>query len=421
VRPASRTPLRSALARRGRAFLIVGGIFIVAAYAFSRSEFLYAGSLLLGLPLLAVALVRFRQHRMAVNRRFSPAVAEAGNSVTVFAQIRNLAGHRTSEASWRDTWQWAPFSTEPARLRSISRNRGAADTANQVDINYVLTPPRRGVFDVGPLVVDVADPFQLVRGEVVVGETQKLVVTPRVAVLPFTGLSIAADDGSARALQRRNSGGGDDLMTREYRDGDPMRRVHWKATARHGELMVRLEEQRSRAQAHIVLETRRSGYRDTGLISVEHPESDSFEWAVAFAASLALHLQHSGFTVDVTETGYRQVASPEHPEEFLESLAAIGLVGGAHLPRLLANFAEPGRSRGSLFAIIADAEAPTIERLVSQRGQFDSALAIVVNPHNEVVIESLRHAGWACVAARPTDDIAAVWIAAAEVQEASRA
>ncbi len=394
---------------------------MIAAYAVLRGELLYAGGLLVGMPLLALAAVRFRRHRMGIARRFSPSVAEAGSGVIVKVEVRNLAAQRTGEATWRDEWPWYPFGTDPERLSPLARNRGRLGASSAIMVEYVLKPPRRGVFEIGPLVVDFGDPFRLARGEIVVGETQKLVVTPRVAELPATGQSIAADDGSARALQRRNSGGGDDLMTREYRDGDPLRRVHWKATARHGELMVRLEEQRSHAQARILLDTRRAGYRDAGLASAEQPESDSFEWAVAFSASLALHLGDAGFTVDVVETGYRQVASPEHRDEFLESLAAVQLVDGAQLPRLLGSSADPGRTLGSLFAVVADAESHTVDRLVTQRPQFASALAFVVNPHNEVVIGPLRDAGWTCIAVRPTDDLAEVWLAAAKLTESGRA
>jgi uncharacterized protein (DUF58 family) len=405
---------------------ILGVVMLVAAYPLSRVELLYAGSLLVGLPLVALLFVRLRKQRMGVARRFSPAVAEAGRAVGVAVEVRNLSAARTGEAMWRDEWPWAPFGTGASRLAPLGRHRATGGRSSATTVEYVLDPPRRGIFEIGPLVVEFADPFQLARGEIVVGGRQKLVVTPRVVALPVTGQSIAADEGSARALQRRNTGGEDELMTREYRYGDPLRRVHWRASAHHGELMVRQEEQRSHAQARILLDTRRAGYRDARRPTDEEPESDSFEWAVAFCASLALHLQRIGFTVELIETGYRQLTSPEHPEEFLESFAAVELIDapGIDAPGgrgLLSLLPDPGRSLGSVFAIVADAEGHTVDRLVAQRSQFDTAIAFVVNPHNELVIGPLRKAGWTCLAVRPTDDLAAVWRAAAEIREASRA
>ena len=49
-------------------------------------------------------------------------------------------------------------------------------------------------------------------------------------------------------------------MTREYRHGDPMRRVHWAATARHGELMVRQEESVTTPEATIILDQRLAAF-----------------------------------------------------------------------------------------------------------------------------------------------------------------
>ena len=406
------------LTRRGRILLILGVAAIVLAYPLTRTELLYLGSLLAGMSLLALAFVRLRRQRMGVARRFSPLVAEAGSPVAVAVEIRNLGGARTGEATWRDEWPWAPQGTPAAGLRALGRNRGGYGTDSAVRVHYVVDPPRRGIFEIGPLVVDFGDPFELARGEIVVGARQKLVVTPRVAILPMTGSSIAADEGSARALQRRNTGGDDELMTREYRHGDPMRRIHWRATAHHGELMVRQEEQRSHARARILLDTRRSAYRDAAVPVDHEPESDSFEWAVSFTASLALHLQRLGFTVEVIETGARQLDSPERPEDFLETLAAISLVDEPQRRGILALPPDPGRALGSVFAVVADAEPHTIDRLVSQRHQFDVAVAFIVNPHNERVFGPLRDAGWTCVAVRATDDLGAVWLAAAELTEA---
>ena len=52
--------------------------------------------------------------------------------------------------------------------------------------------------------------------------------------------------------------GEDDAPTREYRHGDDLRRVHWRSTARVGELMVRREEQPWESRATVVLDTRRA-------------------------------------------------------------------------------------------------------------------------------------------------------------------
>lgn len=396
-----------------------GALALIAAYALSRSELLSFASLLLGLPLIAMLTVRVRRRRMSARRRFSPAVAEAGMPVIVTVDVRNLAQSATGELSWREEWPWAPYGTKPARLPPLARDRGRPGQG-RATVSYELVPPRRGVFDIGPFVVEANDPFGVVRGELLVDSTHELVVTPRVVALSATGLSLEADDGLASAHQRLHSASGDDIMTREYRHGDALRRVHWKATARRGELMVRSEEQRSHAHATIVLDTRKSGHRDARPATREQPQSESFEWAVSFTASLALHLQGAGFTVEVIETAYPQLAQPAHYEEFLESLALVNLVDTAVPPHRLQLAPAAGYSRGSLFAVIADAESGTLHNLTTRRSHFDSARAFIVNPRSDRLVTTLQDAGWACSAVSDTDDLDTVWRAAMSQGEAGR-
>jgi uncharacterized protein (DUF58 family) len=267
-------------------------------------------------------------------------------------------------------------------------------------------------------VVELADPFGLATGAISIGQKQTMIVTPDVVPFSEGAVAIAADEGSTLVLQRRAIGGDDDITTREYRRGDAMRRVHWRASAHHGELMVRQEEQRSHAEAHLLVDTLRASYSDRVPSSPDEPESDSFEWAIAFAASLALHLQRSGFLVQMIETGRSQMAAVERPDEFLESLAAIELVDElADNVSLLATTQRPDRSQGSVFAVIADADPHTVERLLTQRASFDLAVAYLVTPHYEELAELLGSAGWTCIVVDPSDPVGLAWLALGTAQE----
>jgi uncharacterized protein (DUF58 family) len=273
------------------------------------------------------------------------------------------------------------------------------------------------------MLVDFSDPFGLAEGALTTGSTAELIVTPRVAPLAQGVVSIAADDGRTRMIQRSALGGEDDLMTREYRRGDALRRVHWRASAHHGELMVRQEEQRSHAEARLLLDTRRTNYSD--VVSRGGPEtveSESFEWAVSLTASLGVHLQRSGFVVQIIETGHRQVASPDRPEEFLESLASVALTDGGEAGELslLHGVQRPDRSQGSVFVVLSDADPETVERLVTQRHAFDLAVAFLVSPRNRALARTLTDAGWLCVTSYPGDPIHRAWLDLGVGQEVTR-
>ena len=278
-------------------------------------------------------------------------------------------------------------------------------------MRYELIPPTRGVFDVGPILLDFSDPFALADGALVAGIGEPLTVTPALVSLADGIVSISADEGPTRMLQRRALGGEDDLMTREYRRGDALRRVHWRASARAGQLMVRQEEQRSHAEARILLDTRLSHYRDvTPPGDTSAPLSEAFEWAVAFTASLGIHLARTGFLTQVIETAPSQLASLEHPEEFLESLASVILSSQpAEELSLLSGVQRPDRSQGSVFAILSDPDAATVERLGAQRHAFDVAVAFLVAPRQHALARALSAAGWVCVTVQIDEPIDQAW------------
>ena len=224
--------------------------------------------------------------------------------------------------------------------------------------------------------VEYEDPFGMVNAVLAVGEADRLVVVPDVVELPPGGPTLADGEGTAQLVQRRVTGNDDDLTTREYRPGDALRRVHWRASARHGELMVRQEEHRSHPDARIVVDTRQSGYPDAvpdpGDTWSPTAHSESFEWVVRMTASLGAHLESSGFRVLIEETAVPQVEAlgerwlgGRRSEGFLTSLAAVRLVDRAQ--------DAVGTS------VIADPEGPVFALLV-QPGRRDRHLAAQAAP-----------------------------------------
>ncbi len=140
------------------------------------------------------------------------------------------------------------------------------------------------------MTVRVVDPFGLVELGRAFQTTVPLTVTPRTVPLPSIPLGGAwtgSGDNRPRAFA---TGSAEDVTVREYRRGDDLRRVHWRSSARVGELMVRREEQPWQSRATLFLDNRMRSHRGQGIAS-------SLEAAVSVAASIAVHLSHRGFTV----------------------------------------------------------------------------------------------------------------------------
>lgn len=397
---------------------------LFAAAGFLSSKLILISALFLVFLLLASAIVvRWRKLNLQATRTFHPATVEAGSAATVTLVVTNLGNSRSAAASWRDALPWSPGFTDRGKLESLVAHRERySNSGNMARLDYRLTPPRRGIFEIGPLSVEATDPFGLVSGAVDLAGTHGLVVTPRVELLPGSGISIDAGDGASRIVQRSAHGSEDDLMTREYRRGDALRRVHWRASARHGELMVRQEEPRNRPEARIILDTRIDGYGDIvdGADDPRSlaPESAAFEWVVSLVASVGLHLDRGGYAVTVIESAGHQLEQPGEKRgmdatdsAFLDSLA------GARLVRELGDEGDddraanrPDAALAPIFAIVASPQATTLEWMARHRRPYERGIAIVLDGGD--AIETFDAAGWTCVSASLDDSPAAVWAAA---------
>ena len=118
-----------------------------------------------------------------------------------------------------------------------------ADLSWRRVVEYPLLGRVRGRFSTGPLTVRTTDPFGLVQLDRQFVATSEVMVTPRVVPLPtIRATGGAGSTGEARP-HRIGVVGQDDVLVREYRQGDDVRRIHWRSTARWGDLMVRREEQ----------------------------------------------------------------------------------------------------------------------------------------------------------------------------------
>ena len=124
------------------------------------------------------------------------------------------------------------------------------------EVSYQIRSDVRGHFDIGPMTVRVSDPFGLVELGRSFRTTVPITVIPRTVPLPQVPLGGAwtgSGDNRPRAFA---SGSAEDVTVREYRHGDDLRRVHWRSSARTGELMVRREEQPWQSRATLFLDNR---------------------------------------------------------------------------------------------------------------------------------------------------------------------
>ena len=104
------------------------------------------------------------------------------------------------------------------------------------------------------------DPFGFCELPRLFSTIDRLLVTPEVVPLPRLDPTGRMASGSTSHGGRVGGTGEDDVGTRPYRLGDELRRVHWRTTARIGELSVRREEQPRQGSVTVLLDTRASAW-----------------------------------------------------------------------------------------------------------------------------------------------------------------
>ena len=421
------------LTLRGWVILAAGVVLFANAVLVNSRDMMFVASLLIMAPLVAAGYVSLRPARVEVSRVFRPPIVSVGSESVISLQLRNLSATPLSGAWWADTPSPGLEAPAAAILPLVSRNGATGDT---VRLEYSVVPRHRGVYDVGPLRVSRQDPFGFAHSDRQAGTPHDLIVTPRVTPLPGSGVAQSSNDGSIRELLRQATPTSDELIAREYRPGDALRRVNWPATARQGEIMVRQEEQRSNPEARIVLDTTLAGAAGLGAGHVPPHLVTGFELAIELAASVGVHLLDAGYRLEVIELGASQLLpgdqqtlggmhgdvaatfrAPGGDRALLEALAGVVPVPWpARGARLSAERRAPVRAalrnaQLSLptFAMLVTVSDADVDDLVALVRHCEPAIALVQRTVRAQARERLEAAGWRCVELARADDLEDVW------------
>jgi uncharacterized protein (DUF58 family) len=188
----------------------------------------------------------------------------------------------------------------------------------ECSVTAQLTPLRRGVLRLTGTTVACPDPFGLFRSLRKLPGTQSILVLPRRYPMPAFGLpgtmkyqlggvSLASSVGESEEF----------VALREYRPGDPLRRMHWKSFAKLGKPIVKEHQEEFFVRHALVLDT----FGGPG-------GADLFEEAVSVAASLAFTIQNQDSLLDLMFAGPRAYCFTAgrgvgRIEQILEVLASV--------------------------------------------------------------------------------------------------
>lgn len=395
------------LTTRGRAFLAAGVTAAVCAVVLGQPALVRVGVLLAALPLVAALVVGRSRYRLALVRTVVPQVVTAGQTATVSLALSNEGRAPTGALLLEDHLPYA-LGTRP-RFVLEGIGHGWRQT-----VTHQVRSDVRGRFELGPMSVRVNDPFGMVELGRAFRTVMPLIVTPRTVPLPFIALGGAFTGSGSNRLRAFSTGSPEDVTVREYRSGDELRRVHWRSSARAGQLMVRREEQPWQSRATLFVDTRSAVHRGQGVAS-------SLEAAISAAASVAVHLCQRGYAVRlVTAMGedpgssWRLRKADTSAGPLLEALA---VVHPSTRPRLETSWLAEAGHGGVLVAVMGAVQAddgPVLRRMLHHA---DTAMAISLEVDawttglegGSSAVPLLVSQGWRAVSLRPGDRLDAAW------------
>ncbi|HYX89127.1 MAG TPA: DUF58 domain-containing protein [Gaiellaceae bacterium] len=344
---------------RGRLALALGGATYLAAWAFG-SKALYPVALgLLAAVLLAWLWTRLANRPLELRRSVGAGDRMEGEDVEVRLQL--VAERPLILAEWV--------------LRERISKLGERETPLELGggARYVLRALPRGRYVFEESHAFVEDPFGLERVEQALDASGALLVYPRLVELDrlFSESGDRALDG--RRLLLRRPSGFDLHSVREYEQGESLRKVHWRSTARRGQLMVKELEDSPRDEVAVVLDA------DPAAVVGE-----SFEVQVRAAGSiLQAHARRGRRAVLLINTGrgerQRVHSSDGDWRRALDLLAAVEPEPGPPVAALLSDEAGAAARAMELAVVTGSLSERLVERLVARALGHGSVSLVLVD------------------------------------------
>lgn len=387
-------------------------LLLLAALVLESGLLAYAMYVLLGLLLVSRLLARVWVEGLHAERHCDRTTAEVGDTLRVRVTVRNAGPVPVPWVLLEDVVPAAAGVLGKLRLRVRRRRLALAMLwpGGETTLAYRVEFRLRGYYQFGPLVLEGGDLFGLHRRFRVGADPHFVLVFPR--VLPLEGYDVASRRpiGELRLAHRLYEDPTRIAGVRAYEAGDPLARVHWRATARTGQLHCKVYEPSCLAGATLLLDLHRAGYHAQG-------EPHRSDLAVTAAATLAHAVYQLGQQVGLVSNGrdaaervraegwahdyrtrraaLRGAAAQDDGERLrplvvetrrgvetfrriLETLARAELADGLRFPELVTETASRLPRDASVVAILADVPVEAVLALGDLRHRGFAVTAVLV-------------------------------------------
>lgn len=349
-------------------FLIVAIVLLIAAFA-TGLPFLF---FVVYLGLLAIGgsyvLTRFGLADLEAGYRVDHRQGHVGDDLRTTYSISNASG---LPKPWLEVYNPTdlpvPMPGRAIGLRSWAQRSWIA----------VVPLTRRGTYRIEPMVVQTGDPFGFFEAAATVGRPTVVTVFPRVIALPRWRLPSANLEGNhstpERALQTTPLA----TTVRPYAPGDSFNRIHWRSTARFGEIQVKEFDLEQTADVWLYVDLNaadQSGEGDTSTV----------EESLRVAASIAHDALLENRAVGLTTSGHRIVnipadRGPRQRQKIMQLLAAVDGDGRTPLAEMLL-LGLPKLRRGMTAVVVtASRDRHWVRALTPLRGRGVTSVVVALD------------------------------------------
>jgi uncharacterized repeat protein (TIGR01451 family) len=273
-------------------------LLLLAALIIESGLLAFAMYVLLALLVVSRFLARSWIENLTASRHCDRDTAEIGDSVAVNVRVRNDGTLPVTWVVLEDVLPAKALIESRARLRVKKKRFKIAflGSHGETALDYQIEFKMRGYYQVGPLVLETGDIFGLHRRYRVGSVPHFVLVYPKVVPLEGYELASRRPIGEVLLTHRLFEDPTRIAGVRGYEAGDPLNRVHWRATARMGSLQSKIYEPSTIAGATLVLDFHQGGYD-----SAREPYRS--ELAVTATLSLAYALYQIGQQVGLVTNG----------------------------------------------------------------------------------------------------------------------
>jgi len=267
---------------KGWRWLLIIVLLLGLALALQAGLVAFAGYVLLGVYLLSRYLAKSWITSVSIERVFEPGQLEVGDSRDVVLKVHNAGKIPVGWVLVEELLPELALKRKPPAIAVKGRRIAVlfikADSTKTM--KFTLTFNSRGYYQIGPSVIETGDVFGLHRRHRVLTTPGFVLVYPK--ILPISSYNFASERpiGEIRLANMLYEDPTRTAGVRPYQMGDPLQRIHWRATARTGTLHSRIYEPTTLAGATVLVDFHQAGYPKRG-------EPYRSDLAVTVACSIA--------------------------------------------------------------------------------------------------------------------------------------